>query len=647
MKAKPKTKLMLLIGLCLSVVNAQPTSSSSSSSSFGYGASFISNPAIYAYTVGNQQQQLKDAAPAAMGDINFATANSNFNSNVNANGNYRFSGTGTDSGSISDTDYGSASLSSNRNYYYTNNNNNNNNNNDVEETDTVSATPTLSTPPAATQPAPLTGCTLDRLAVYKVVLHTYWTRELFPKHYPDWRPTAQWTKTLGRTHNANYALYHIGQPATLGVKQFTETGKTDLLDSIAGEQQQQQMQTQSQSQTQTPTQSQTQSQTQTQGQNQNQGQTSSSRSGKSPPAAERSVFDEFSMPAIQLGSGRSEAKVFVDSNHSLVSLMTRIVPSPDWFIGVDSFELCVGGTWIDTITVELDPLDAGTDNGFTFTAPNWPTAPQGVIYRITSRYPGHPAGSFYYPKSKRLPPIATFQFIKLKEYELSEVFNIAEDDRKYEMVQTQTHLDAEHNHVEMNNELSASIERERQTEQQQQQQQQQQQYNDERQRIRSQLLAKMNPIYNNSQQQAPQVVNVVPKNDKQALMQSIASSYNRRTSNSAATNNINTTLMASNTKISSSSLMGNFSTANSSQQQQQQRRRAQRRQRDCRVSHWSEWTACSKTCGIGEMHRYRKVIKHGKRGGRPCPALQQSKWCGTERNCHGPQSYFNWSDSDT
>lgn len=76
-------------------------------------------------------------------------------------------------------------------------------------------------------------------------------------------------------------------------------------------------------------------------------------------------------------------------------------------------QLCVGGSWIDTVTVEVDPLDAGTDNGFTFTAPNWPTSPQGVIYRITSRYPAHPAGSFFYPKSKRLPPIATFQFIKV------------------------------------------------------------------------------------------------------------------------------------------------------------------------------------------------------------------------------------------
>lgn len=76
-------------------------------------------------------------------------------------------------------------------------------------------------------------------------------------------------------------------------------------------------------------------------------------------------------------------------------------------------QLCIGGSWIDSVTVEMDPLDAGTDNGFTFTAPNWPTDPQGIIYRITSRYPAHPAGSFYYPQNKRLPPIATFQFIKV------------------------------------------------------------------------------------------------------------------------------------------------------------------------------------------------------------------------------------------
>ncbi|XP_046811667.1 uncharacterized protein LOC111683107, partial [Lucilia cuprina] len=273
------------------------------------------------------------------------------------------------------------------------------------------------------------------------------------------------------------------------------------------------------------------------------------------------------------------------------------------------FQLCVGGSWIDTVTVEMDPLDAGTDNGFTFTAPNWPTSPQGVIYRITSRYPAHPAGSFFYPKSKRLPPIATFQFIKLKEYELSEVFNFAEDDRKYETVQTQTHLEMEHNHVEMNNELSASIERERQ--------------NEitppptrvtEKDRIRSKLLEKMNPMVNSSSANT----GVIPKNDKQAIMQNIADSYRRN-------------------ELSSQSSTLLHATTN--------RRRRTKRPRDCRVSHWSEWSDCSKSCGIGEMHRYRKVIKHGKRGGRPCPPLKESKWCGSEKGCHKPETYFNWSNT--
>lgn len=53
--------------------------------------------------------------------------------------------------------------------------------------------------------APLTGpgpvanepCQPDKLTVYKVVLHTFWSREKFPKHYPDWRPPAQWSKVFG------------------------------------------------------------------------------------------------------------------------------------------------------------------------------------------------------------------------------------------------------------------------------------------------------------------------------------------------------------------------------------------------------------------------------------------------------------------
>ena len=109
------------------------------------------------------------------------------------------------------------------------------------------------------------------------------------------------------------------------------------------------------------------------------------------------------------------------------------MPSPDWFVGLDSLELCKSGHFLDTVTVEADPIDAGTDNGFTFTSPNWPTEPKASMFRITNQYPSHPAGSFFYPDKTALPTIATFTLIKDKEYELSKEFQISGNDVKIAM----------------------------------------------------------------------------------------------------------------------------------------------------------------------------------------------------------------------
>lgn len=45
----------------------------------------------------------------------------------------------------------------------------------------------------------LGACPPDKLTAYRVVLHTFWTREMFPKHYPEWRPPAQWSKLIGES----------------------------------------------------------------------------------------------------------------------------------------------------------------------------------------------------------------------------------------------------------------------------------------------------------------------------------------------------------------------------------------------------------------------------------------------------------------
>ena len=62
-----------------------------------------------------------------------------------------------------------------------------------------------------------------------------------------------------------------------------------------------------------------------------------------------------------------------------LSFIVRIVPSPDWFIGVDSLNLCDGDHWKESIHLDLYPYDAGTDSGFTFSSPNFETLPQEKV----------------------------------------------------------------------------------------------------------------------------------------------------------------------------------------------------------------------------------------------------------------------------
>ena len=71
--------------------------------------------------------------------------------------------------------------------------------------------------------------------------------------------------------------------------------------------------------------------------------------------------------------------------YSKVSVIAMIAPSPDWFVGVDSVELCGNdGKWKDNVAaIDLPAWDAGTDSGTMFQAENMATNPQDVIRQIT------------------------------------------------------------------------------------------------------------------------------------------------------------------------------------------------------------------------------------------------------------------------
>ncbi|KAK9298664.1 hypothetical protein QLX08_008084 [Tetragonisca angustula] len=448
----------------------------------------------------------------------------------------------------------------------------------------------------------------DKLALYKVTLRTYWSRARFPRHYPEWKPPAQFGKLIGRTHDSTYTLYRLGERLSSGVRLYVETGRTDGMDA----------------------------------------------DGDSP-----SSLHSFTGPPVPQGEGTSIARAFLDGNHTLISIMARINPSPDWFVGVDSFQLCVEGNWVDTVTVELDPLDGGTDNGFTFTAANWPTQPQGIAYRITSRYPAHPAGSFYYPNLPRLPPIATLTFTKLREYTLTETYH--EDDVEVEFVSNDNLLanSPTPRGIDPNRDLNEAIAEERKEM--------------DTQRYRYWTTTG-----------SGQMVTDVPRDNKAAIMDSIASSYalQRQRLASAATaaprisklegkvgwpyyQKYKQTAEAQKAEIfediqrkmanaTGSGRSWNTTAADVATTQRQHRLRMKhhrltskgkrlrtRPPRDCKVGEWGPWSACSRSCGVGETQRTRKITIKPRRGGSSCPPLKETKWCGSASPCSDGKSILD------
>lgn len=90
----------------------------------------------------------------------------------------------------------------------------------------------------------------------------------------------------------------------------------------------------------------------------------------------------------------------------IVSIVSMIAPSPDWFVGVDSVRLYEDGAWVNQKVIELYPFDAGTDSGPTYASPNAVTSPPETISRIE----GDP-----FLNGGSVAPLGTFTFSRLDE----------------------------------------------------------------------------------------------------------------------------------------------------------------------------------------------------------------------------------------
>ena len=117
-------------------------------------------------------------------------------------------------------------------------------------------------------------------------------------------------------------------------------------------------------------------------------------------------------------TGKTFAVFRVDSDHHLVSLVSMIYPSPDWFVGVSGLELCLSnGSWAEQKVLNLYPYDAGTDTGPTYTSADQPTIPREAIRRIKPNQPNDPRSPFHDPDNKEMKPLAKLYLTRQKLYE--------------------------------------------------------------------------------------------------------------------------------------------------------------------------------------------------------------------------------------
>ena len=98
-----------------------------------------------------------------------------------------------------------------------------------------------------------------------------------------------------------------------------------------------------------------------------------------------------------------------DAMHDHLGLATMLAPSPDWFTGASSLELCdyKTGMWKETIEYDAMAYDAGTDAGMTFITPDVMEDPFQPISMIACG----DANAFC--RSGAIKPVATITVTKM------------------------------------------------------------------------------------------------------------------------------------------------------------------------------------------------------------------------------------------
>ena len=112
--------------------------------------------------------------------------------------------------------------------------------------------------------------------------------------------------------------------------------------------------------------------------------------------------------------------IALSPTHPLVTLVTMIAPSPDWFVGVSGLSLLnAQNEWLASHSVDLFPYDAGTEDGTEFSLSNDATGPRGTIASIKGmgKFSNEPIANLTFTRQSVEPVITTPSAIDVAENE--------------------------------------------------------------------------------------------------------------------------------------------------------------------------------------------------------------------------------------
>lgn len=196
--------------------------------------------------------------------------------------------------------------------------------------------------------------TVPATARYRATFQATWSAASHPVEFPA---TAHFSPLVGAVHNRQVVFWREAGIATDGIKDMAERGLTSTLSAEID-------------------------------------------AAVSAGTAQRAFIGG----SVAASPGVATAEFEASQSFPLVTLVSMIAPSPDWFVGVSGLALFENGEWAAERRVSLDPWDAGSDGGATFLSPDLALAPRLPISRIVTS-PLSPAG--------RVSPLGTFSFTRI------------------------------------------------------------------------------------------------------------------------------------------------------------------------------------------------------------------------------------------